>query len=112
MVRTCKKFPPGKFRAINLFGIIIIKEEVLSSKPPRVIYKMVNHESIHTAQMRELLYFGFYIIYGIEWLYWAVFRTEEAYRHINFEKEAFSHEGDDNYLKTRKHFAQWRKKEA
>lgn len=102
-------FPFGKFSAINLFGHVFIKAERWKNLTERGRKKLLIHEAIHSAQMKELLYIGFYVIYGIEWLYWVIFRTKEAYHHINFEKEAFSHQGEDNYIENRKHFAQWRR---
>lgn len=53
--------PFGKFKAINLFGVIFYK----GSYPTK---DTINHEKIHTAQMKEMLYIFFYIWYGVEWL--------------------------------------------
>ena len=50
------------YAAINLFGIILAREEC---KPLSRV--TLNHEAIHTAQMKELLYVGFYLWYIIEW---------------------------------------------
>ena len=73
--------------------------------------KVINHERIHTAQMRELFVIPFYILYVIEWLFrLAVERNfDRAYRSISFEREAYAHGNDLDYLNRRKHFAQWRK---
>lgn len=70
---------------------------------------VLNHEAIHTAQMKELLYVGFYVLYLLEWLYRLVFHTRTAYEGISFEEEAYSHQHEKDYLKTRRHFAMWRK---
>ena len=43
------------FIAINLFGIIVTCEELSKVE--------LNHELIHTAQARELLYIPFYLWY-------------------------------------------------
>lgn len=48
-----KIIPIGKYSAINLFGIIFAKKKLSSFA--------INHESIHTAQMLELLILPFYI---------------------------------------------------
>lgn len=69
----------------------------------------MNHEYIHTEQMKELWYVGFYILYILEWLYRLVFHAKTAYKGISFEREAYQHEKDLDYLKTRKRFAQWDK---
>lgn len=91
------------FLAINLFGIIFVRKD---AKKPFGIYSQ-NHEAVHTAQMKELLYVPFYIIYLFEWII-RLFMKGNAYRNISFEKEAYQNETNLNYLKCRKHFAQWR----
>lgn len=97
------KFIPFKgFRAINLFGVIFAREECRPITP-----HSINHEKIHTAQMRELWYIGFYLLYFLEWIYRLVFHTKTAYRGISFEVEAYKHQCDYSYLKRRKRFAQW-----
>ncbi len=68
---------------------------------------MINHERIHTAQQRELLFIPFYLLYVAEWLIrLIVYRSwHKAYMNISFEKEAYAHGHDLKYLKTRKHFS-------
>ncbi|MBR5331729.1 MAG: hypothetical protein IKV32_00310 [Muribaculaceae bacterium] len=70
---------------------------------------VVNHELIHTAQQKELLWIPFYIAYIIEWLFKLIkYRnSHRAYMDISFEKEAYTHGHDLSYLSHRKHFAQW-----
>lgn len=89
------------FKAINLFGIIFMRkgEEMTSTD--------LNHEAIHTAQMKELGYVFFYILYVLEWLY-RLFKSGNAYRNISFEREAYDNENDLSYLLQRKHYAQWK----
>lgn len=95
--------PIKGFIAINLFGIMFARKEY-----GEVNKVTINHESIHTAQMRELGYIFFYIIYFFEWL-WRLFTSPTPYRSISFEKEAYEHQYDVSYLNKRKHFAMWRK---
>lgn len=68
---------------------------------------VINHERIHTSQQRELLFIPFYIIYIIEWLIRLIqFRNcQDAYMNISFEREAYTHGHDLNYLPNRKHYA-------
>ena len=106
-VVVSKVFPFEGFMACNLFGLVFVRPEFLK-RSARYQSRTIQHEAIHGAQMKELLYIGFYIIYLVEWIYWGIFRTEKAYRHINFEKEAFSHESDPGYLERRRHYAQWK----
>lgn len=90
------------FIAINLFGVVFARKEY---KP--ISDWTINHESIHTAQMKELLYIGFYIWYLIEWIYQLIIHiktSEYSYYEIRFEKEAYQNEHNLNYLKTRKHY--------
>lgn len=95
-----KIIPFGKgFYAINLFGVLFAKGPC-----DRV---MINHEMIHTAQIKELGYLFFYIVYLIEWLVRIIqFRGYVAgYRNISFEREAYANQHDPEYLEKRKHFA-------
>lgn len=92
---------PG-FAAMNLFGVIFARK---SAKP--LPERTLNHEAIHTAQMKELLWVGFYLCYLAEWVV-RLFMKGNAYRNISFEKEAYAHQGAKRYLTTRRHFAQWR----
>ena len=89
------------FAAINLFGVLFIRGDTA------VTSRLINHETIHTAQMREMLYVFFYVWYFVEWLVRLVqYRdAREAYRNISFEREAYSHEGNALYLSRRKRFA-------
>ena len=68
----------------------------------------INHEKIHIRQQAELLIIGFYFLYAAFWLkarLWNRLSSHEAYMGIPFEVEAYSHESDEDYLKTRKWMA-------
>lgn len=93
---------PG-FSAMNLFGIIFARK---SAKPLKD--STIRHEAIHTAQMKDLLYIFFYLIYVLEWFV-RLFMKGNAYRNILFEKEAYDNQGYPDYLKTRRWCEQWRK---
>ena len=101
------------FMAINLFGFLFIRKEYKDyvKKNKKAIY-MINHESIHTQQMKELGYIFFYIIYLFEWLWRVIFTkyrfSHDAYLHISFEREAYDNEKNLEYLKIRKHYQQWK----
>ena len=98
------KFIPFKgFCAINLFGVIFAR------KGCKVTPRTINHEKIHAAQMRELGYIGFYVLYFLEWVYRLMVDTNRAYRAISFETEAYEHHNDCKYLESRKAYAMWRK---
>ena len=89
------------FKAINLFGVLFVRKDAVINEIT------LNHEAIHTAQMKELLYIFFYIIYVVDWLIglMAYVSFSEAYREICFEKEAYANEKDLSYLNKRKAFA-------
>lgn len=92
-------FIPFKgFAAINLFGILFVREGI------KITEEMINHEKIHTAQMKEMLYIFFYLWYVIEWII-RLFKKGDAYRNISFEKEAYINEDYPNYLKERQPYA-------
>ena len=99
IVRT-SILPFHGFSAINLLGILFVHHGVYLSN------ELINHERIHTAQQRELLFVFFYIIYIIEWLVRLPMRGN-AYRNISFEREAYSNQRNLGYLKSRQLFA-WR----
>lgn len=95
-----KILPFGKkFYAINLFGVLFAKGSCSKFT--------INHERIHTAQMRELLFIPFYLLYILEWLLRLIqFRNSfKAYHNISFEKEAYANENNLSYLSRRKRFA-------
>ena len=97
-------FIPFKgFKAINLFGVLFVRRGA-KMKPYNY-----NHKAIHTAQMKELFFIFFYLIYVAEFLYHLVRKRnwKKAYRSISFEKEAFANQSNYHYLEKREQFAQW-----
>ncbi len=98
-------FPFRGYVAINFFGVIFVRRRA------SVTSSLLRHEAIHTAQMRELLYLPFYLIYFAEWVARSIKtrNARRAYYEISFEREAYSHMHQTKYLKSRRHFAQWRK---
>lgn len=98
---------PFRWRyVVNICGLVFVPKQLRG----RLTWQTICHERIHTAQMIELGYIGFYLLYILEWLFRLVFHTKTAYRGISFEREAYDHEGDGwEYINTRKHFAQWRR---
>ena len=92
--------PFSGYKAINLFGILFVRKKAIIGSID------INHESIHTAQMKEMLYIPYYIWYGIEWLirFMCCLGNKKAYRLVGFEQEAYTHEQDMQYLQNRKHF--------
>jgi hypothetical protein len=94
-----KLLPPKNFVALNLFGVIFARKEYMP-----IMGRTINHEAIHTAQMREMLYVFFYIWYGVEWFVRLTQYGDRrmAYRNISFEKEAYEYDAYPEYLRYRK----------
>ena len=85
------------YKCINLFGILFVRGNA------RIDDITLNHEKIHTAQIKEMLYVFFYLWYLIEWII-RLFMEGNAYRNISLEREAYTNQDDLSYLKSRKRF--------
>ena len=97
-----RHIPFKGFRAVNLFGIVFARRETgLLNK------ETLNHESIHTRQIVELLAIGFYAWYAVEWIIRLIqYRNcYEAYKNIGVEREAYSNQNNLDYLKRRPLFS-------
>ena len=99
IVRT-SILPFRGFSAINLLGVLFVHHGVYLSN------ELINHERIHTAQQREMLFVFFYLAYLIEWLTRLPMRGN-AYRNISFEREAYANQRNLHYLESRRLYA-WR----
>ncbi len=102
MIVKCKFIPKGI--CVNLFGTFWARDTSW------IDCYVINHERIHTAQQRELLYIPFYVIYLVEWLFRLLqFRNQhKAYMNISFEREAYAHGHDLTYLPRRRNYS-WTK---
>ena len=87
------------FKDINLFGVLFVRKGKIMTDID------INHASIHTKQMKELLYIGFYIWYFIEWLIELFHYKNKAYRTNTFEREAYDNDQNLNYLNERERYA-------
>ena len=96
-----KIIPFGNYETINLFGVLFTKSKELLSD------KAINHESIHTAQMKEMLFIFFYFWYAIEYVLIRLFHKKQnaAYHDVSFEEEAYNNDKNLNYLNERKPYA-------
>ncbi|MDR2950716.1 MAG: hypothetical protein LBV71_16130 [Prevotella sp.] len=93
--------PPKGYIGINLFGLLFVRNNTNISD------KLINHENIHTHQMKELGYIFFYILYIIEFIFRLIqYRNwDKAYRNISFEREAYDNDDNFSYLSYRKFFS-------
>lgn len=108
------------YKCINLFGILFAR------KKARIDKTTLNHESIHSAQIAEvmiasvpfalllwlftnvwlgilLFIASYYLWYVFEWL--IRLPKGNAYKNISFEREAYDNENYSDYLKERRLFA-------
>jgi hypothetical protein len=84
---------PGKLTGITFYPFIFV--EYLDPY-------LINHEAIHYKQQKELFVIGFYLWYLWEWI-------RHGYKKNMFEIEAYTHQRNLNYLKTREKYAFFRR---
>lgn len=101
-IKYSKIIPFKGFYAINLFGTYFIREEYKGEKIPK---STLNHEAIHTEQMKELGYIFFYILYFLEWVVRLFINGRWAYYKLSFEREAYENEKNYKYLNKRKPYS-------
>ena len=94
----------SKINGFSVIGICLFPFIIVSSKAQE--YE-INHERIHWCQQLETLVIGFYIIYGLNYLYYRLKGKSHfvAYNCLFFEKEAYNNQANLGYLKMRKIFA-------
>jgi len=98
--------PSKGFAAITIFEWVFARSEC---KP--LSKRTINHESIHIAQCREMLYIGFYLWYVCEFLVRLIQSRGnkiQAYYKISLEQEAYTNDNNPSYLQYRNHFS-WKR---
>lgn len=90
-----------KFLGMTIYPFIFITQKELKNDP-----MLLNHEKIHVQQQKELLWLPFFIWYIAEFLIrLLLYRNKNrAYRNICFEREAYAHENDFQYLNRRENW--------
>lgn len=85
-------------KAITLFPFIILNSKSLQNDK-----NILTHERIHLKQQLELLILPFYLWYLLEFLFWWIKYQEfkKAYKNIVFEREAFAHQAEKDYINQR-----------
>ena len=83
------------FTGIALWPFIILRNKQLKQNSV-----FLNHEQIHLRQQQEFLVLPFYIWYIIEYVVrlFQYKNSNQAYRNISFEREAYANEKDLQYL--------------
>lgn len=94
------KVSPIEINAISL-GLFVFSRGPMGSTTRR-------HETIHYRQWLELGFVFFPLLYGLFWLRNRLKGMDgvEAYYKIPFEQEAYTHDRQEGYLKSRKLY-QW-----
>lgn len=89
-----KKFPYFS-NYINILGKVYTKVRLLPYE--------INNEKIHSLQIKELYYIGYYILFVIEYLIKLLFafNFKRAYNKVSFVKERIEKQRDYNYAKCR-----------
>lgn len=112
-----KHIPPKPFFGTSILGFFIFR------KDGHLRECDVRHEHIHFLQQVEWGFIFFFILYNGEFA-WHFMRLwlkrpkgkkfgqvyMEAYHAVSFEREAYAHEREEDYLKTRRHWANYRMK--
>ena len=80
------------------FGIFLRRIEYLSNQ------RMINHESIHWEQQKELGGLLFYILYLVEWIIKLFIYWKRSYVNLAAEREAYEFDDNLSYLNTRKRY--------
>ena len=72
-----------------------------------MIERTRRHETIHYKQQIELLFVLHWVLYAGFWLFGLVKYRDgaKAYRETPFEREAYKHDSDVDYISNRKPFA-------
>lgn len=98
MIIVSKLLVRKGFMGMTLWPFIIVREKAHCDRPV-----FLNHERIHLRQQIEMLVIFFYLWYGLEYLVRLLQYKKrfEAYKNLSFEREAYAHEKDPQYLNRR-----------
>ena len=119
IIRT-KILPCGTFVAMTVGPFIFVKSEEVDGRTLR-------HEGIHWEQYKETGIIGFLLLYVLDYVWEALrcildhrrgtradgrYRSlrDRIYRCVMFEREAYAHDDEEDYIKNRRHYA-WLKQE-
>lgn len=94
-----KFIPIQGYKYMNIAGLIFTRSKRLAD-PANWDPVDYNHEAIHSAQWKELLYIFYIPAYILGWIFAGC-----NYKKNVFEKEAYENEDNLDYLKTRKFWA-------
>lgn len=98
IVIAYKYLVPKGYSAIAVFPFIILHNDRYRDNET-----LINHEKIHLRQQAEMLVLFFFLWYFLEYMVRLIKyrKHEKAYRNISFEREAYAHQNNSNYLNNR-----------
>ena len=102
MILVFRHFFYKNYVGLSLWPFIFLKNRSLKNDGV-----LINHEKIHLRQQKELLIIPFYILYLLEWCVRTILYLDsyKAYQNLSFEREAYLHEKNLDYLSNRKSFS-------
>tara|TARA_R110000765_G_scaffold148383_4_gene250864 strand:+ start:692 stop:1021 length:330 start_codon:yes stop_codon:yes gene_type:complete len=102
MILVFRHFFYKNYVGLSLWPFIFLKNRSLKNDGV-----LINHEKIHLRQQQELLIIPFYILYLLEWSVRTILYLDsyKAYQNLSFEREAYLHEKNLDYLSNRKSFS-------
>ncbi len=102
MIIVFSKIIGKSFSAVTIYPFIFLKNPDLKKD-----IVLLNHENIHLAQQKELLWLPFFVWYLVEYIIkWLYYRQAYlAYKNISFEREAYYFEHHVGYLHNRRPFS-------
>jgi hypothetical protein len=102
MILVFRHFFYKNYVGLSLWPFIFLKNRSLKNDDI-----LINHEKIHLRQQQELLIIPFYILYLLEWSLRSIWYLDSyrAYQNLSFEREAYIHETNLDYLSNRKSFS-------
>jgi len=105
MIITLPHIIARKFSALTIYPFIFVRHA-----NHKTDYVLINHEKIHIRQQKELLWFGFFVLYLLEYLIKLLYYRNSflAYQNISFEREAYQNEDCLDYLTSRKMFSNFK----
>ncbi|HEY1008675.1 MAG: hypothetical protein ACO1NS_00815 [Daejeonella sp.] len=101
------RFPVVHLRFLPASGMAIFPFVLIKYPELKQDRQIINHELIHLRQQLELLILPFFLLYLINYLVNLIkYRSHhQAYRNIVFEREAYTHDSNYSYLRSRRFFA-------
>lgn len=112
LILKTMKIIRNKWIPFKGYDAMCICNLILARNDAKISDRILRHESIHAVQWKECLYLFFLPIYigSFVWQFFHYWKWMKAYENVCFEREAYAHAHEVDYLEKRKSFA-WLKKQ-